>query len=163
VEPEIMNKIMLQKILHTKYPDLGEEEIEELRQYVVADSLIKNSEIKTVGNNQFIRMAGQFINIDNLNIDLIDSINPFQKAYEVLSRTVTTSLLKLIGDTIELQRIAMTDGEAYELYMNSIPKFIKENNREPDIHSINEREKRMAEAIIYLKNKKRQKQQKDNA
>jgi hypothetical protein len=47
--------------------------------------------------------------------------------------------------------------------MNSIPKFIKENNREPDIHSINEREKRMAEAIIYLKNKKRQKQQKDNA
>jgi hypothetical protein len=108
-------------------------------------------------------MAGQFINIDNLNIDLIDSINPFQKAYEVLSRTVTTSLLKLIGDTIELQRIAMTDGEAYELYMNSIPKFIKENNREPDIHSINEREKRMAEAIIYLKNKKRQKQQKDNA
>ena len=163
VEPEIMNKIMLQKILHTKYPDLGEEEIEELRQYVVADSLIKNSEIKTTGNNQFIRMAGQFINIDNLNIDLIDSINPFQKAYEVLSRTVTTSLLKLIGDTIELQRIAMTDGEAYELYMNSIPKFIKENNREPDIHSINEREKRMAEAIIYLKNKKRQKQQKDNA
>jgi hypothetical protein len=42
-----------------------------------------------VADKRFIRMAGQFVNIDDLHIDLIDRINPFQKAFEILSKDVT--------------------------------------------------------------------------
>ena len=58
------------------------EEIEEVRQHVLVDSVIKNGEIKEVGDKRFVRMADKFINIDELHIDLIDKVNPFQKAFQ---------------------------------------------------------------------------------
>ena len=61
-------------------------------------------------------MAGRFVNIEDLHIDLIDQVNPFQKAFEVLSKSVTTKLLKVISETIESQKIVMTDEEAVILY-----------------------------------------------
>jgi hypothetical protein len=42
VDPEVINTVMIPKIIKTKYPDLSDEEIEEIRQYVVVDSAIKN-------------------------------------------------------------------------------------------------------------------------
>ena len=158
VEPEVLNKVMIPKFIQNKYPDLTEEQNDELRDHIIADSLIKNAKTRKDehGNTKFIQMANQFYNVDDLHIDLIHSINPFQKAYEVLSKNINNKLLKVIGNAIETNRIAMTDGEAYELFVNAIPKFINEHKREPDIHSINEREKRMAEAIIYLRKKKRE-------
>ena len=103
-------------------------------------------------------MANQFINIDDLHIDLIDKVNPFQQAFEVLSKTVSKKLLKVISDTIESQRIQMSDEEAVHLYNNKIGNFLREYNREPKITSPDPLEKRMAEAIIYLRNKQKQKQ-----
>jgi len=156
IDPEYMNKYMIPKIIQTKYPELSVSEVEELRQHVVVDSVVKNSEIKTVGDKRFVRMADQFINIDDLHIDLIDRVNPFQQAYEVLSKSVTRSLLKVISDTIESQKIQMTDEEAIHLYKEKIDPFMKEHNRKPKINSLDPQERRMAEAIIFLKNKKRQ-------
>ena len=86
IDPEVINKVMIPKIIQTRYPELTDEEIEEVRQHVVADSVIKNGEIKEVGDKKFVLMAGKFVNIEELNIDLIDSVNPFQKAFEVLSK-----------------------------------------------------------------------------
>ena len=100
-------------------------------------------------------MADKFINIDELNIDLIDKVNPFQKAFEILSKNVTAQLLKVIGETIESQKILMTNEEAVILY-KKVGIFIKEHNREPKLNSNNSEERRMAEAIVFLKNKKRQ-------
>ena len=69
---------------------------------------------------------------------------------------VTTKLLKVIGETIEAQKILMTDEEAVILYKEKIGKFIRKYGREPKITSNDPLERRMAEAIIYLKNKKRE-------
>ena len=85
-------------------------------------------------------MADKFINIDELHIDLIDRVNPFQKAFEVLSKNVTTQLLKVVSETIESQKIAMTDEEAVILY-KKIGDFIKKNGREPKLTSINSQER----------------------
>ncbi|MCX7085840.1 MAG: ATP-dependent helicase [Methylococcales bacterium] len=156
IDPEVINKVMIPKIIQTKYPDLNPEEIEEIRQHVVVDSVIKNGEIKEVGNNRFVRMAGKFVNIEDLHIDLIDQVNPFQKAFEVLSKSVTAKLLKVIQETIDAGRIKMTDEEAVILYRDKISVFVKTHSREPNINSTDPLERRMAEAIIYLKNKKRQ-------
>lgn len=156
IDPEVINKVMIPKIIQTKYPDLSAEEIEEIRQHVVADSVIKNGEIKEVGNQRFVRMAGKFVNIEDLHIDLIDKINPFQKAFEVLSKSVTAKLLKVIQETIDAGRIKMTDEEAVILYRDKIGGFVKTHGREPNINAADPLERRMAEALIYLRNKKRQ-------
>lgn len=120
---------------------------------------IKTGEIKDVGGRQFVRMAGKFVNIEDLHIDLIDSVNPFQKAFEVLSKSVTAKLLKVIQDTIEADRIQMTDEESVILYRDKIPPFMKRHGRELRLYFTDPLEHRMAEAIVYLRNKKRQMQQ----
>ncbi len=155
IDPEVINKVLIPKIIQSKYPDLSEEEIEEIRQHVVVDSAIKNGEVKEVGDKKFIRMAGKFVNIDDLHIDLIDKVNPFQKAFEVLSKSVTANLLKTIQDTIDAGRIEMTDEEAVILYRDKIPPFMEKSGREPNLNSSDPQEKRMAEAIVYLRNKRR--------
>jgi hypothetical protein len=158
IDPEVINKVLIPRVIRTKYPDLSDEQVEEVRQHVVADAAIKSGEIKEVGDKKFVRMAGKFVNIEDLHIDLIDRINPFQKAFEVLSKSVTASLLKVIQETIDAGRIQMSDEEAVILYRDKIGSFIKQHGREPNINAYDPLEKRMAEALVYLRNKKRKQQ-----
>jgi len=156
VDPEVINKVLIPKIIQKKYPDLSSEELEEVRQYVVVDSAIKNGEIKTVGDKRFVRMAGTFVNIDELNIDLIDRINPFQEAFEILAKSVTTRVLKTIQDAIEITRIQMTEEEAVILWPK-IKSFVRSSGgKEPNISSYDPLERRMAEALTYLRNQRRE-------
>ena len=157
IDPEVINKVLIPKIIMKTYPDLTDEELEVVRQHVVVDSAIKNGEIKEVGNKKFIRMAGKFVNIDDLQVDLIDRVNPFQKAFEILSKSITANLLKTIQDTIDAGRIDISDEEAVILYRDKIPSFMKKFGHEPNINSNDAQEKRMAEAIVYLRNKQREK------
>ena len=154
IEPEVINEVLIPKIIKVKYPDLNEEEIEELRQYVVVDSVVRNAQIETQGDKKFIRMADKFINLDDLNIDLINSINPFQQAFEILSKQVTTGVLKIIQEAIEATRIKM-DFEEASILWPKIQEFIKTHGREPSKDSNDPKERRMYECIIYLKEEKR--------
>lgn len=163
IDPEVINKVLIPRVIRTKYPDLTDEQVEEVRQHVVTDSAIKNGEIKEVGDKKFVRMAGKFVNIEDLHIDLIDRVNPFQKAFEVLSKSVTASLLKVIQETIDAGRIQMTDEEAVVLYRDKIGPFIQQHGREPNINAYDPLEKRMAEALVYLRNKRRQQQAQQQA
>ena len=154
VDPEVINQVMIPKIIRVKYPDLSDEEIEEIRQHVVVDSVIKNGEIKETGDKRFIRMAGKFVDLDDLHIDLIDQVNPFQKAFEVMSKSVTKQVLKVIQETIEATRIRMDFDEAKILWPKII-EFKKTFGKEPNLNSNDPLEKRMAQCIIYLKEEKR--------
>lgn len=155
VDPEVINKVLIPKIIQTTYPDLNDEELEEVRQYVVADSAIKTADIEQSGDKQFIRMANKFVNINDLSIDLIDSINPFQKAFEILSKSLDKKAFKVIQNCIEETRIHMTEEEAIILWPK-IKKFVKEVGNEPNISSFDPQEKRMAEALILLRKLKRE-------
>jgi superfamily II DNA or RNA helicase len=162
VDPEVVNKVLIPKIIQTKYPDLTPEELEEVRQHVVVDSAVSTGEIKEEGDKKFIRMADKFVNIEDLNIDLIDSVNPFQKAFEILSKSVTTNVLKLIQDSIESTRIKM-DFEEVKILWPKVNAFVKEKGREPDLNSADLMERRLAECIIWIKEQKRQKAQEANS
>lgn len=155
VDPEVINKVLIPKVIQTTYPDLSDEEIEEVRQYVVVDSAIKTGDIETSGDKQFIRMANKFVNIDDLNIDLIDSINPFQKAFEILSKSLDKKTFKVIQSCIEETRISITEEEAIILWPK-IKNFVKEVGREPNISSYDPQERRMTEALILLRKLKRE-------
>lgn len=157
IDPEVMNKVLIPKIIKVKYPELSDEELEEVRQHVVADSVITKSEIKESGGKKFISMAGKFINLDDLHIDLIDSVNPFQKAFEILSKSVTPKVLHLIQESIQSTRITM-DFEEAKILWPKILRFKEEQGKEPSLNSKDPQEVRMAECIIYLKEEKRKRQ-----
>jgi len=154
VDPEVINKVLIPKIIKETYPDLTDEEVEEVRQHVVVDSVIKNSEIEMQGDKRFIRMADSFVNIDDISVDLIDTINPFQKAFEILSKSVTASVFRAIQETIDATRITMTDEEAILLWPK-IKTWIEKTGEQPSLQSFDPQERRLAEAITYLKEQKR--------
>ena len=154
VDPEVINKIMIPKIIMTRYPHLSEEEVEEVREHLVADMVIRGSNIKSDGNRRFIDMSGKFVNLDELNIDLIDSINPFQQAFEVLSKSITPKVLKSIQECIAAFKVNMTDDEAIFLWPK-INEFVKITRRQPSLDALDPTEKRLAEALVYLRQLKR--------
>lgn len=110
------------------------------------------------GNRQFVKMGDKFINIENLTIDLINQVNPFHGAYEILSKSVTPAMLKTIQDVVAAGRINMTDEEAVILWPR-IVAFRQEKEREPSLVSNDPIEVRYAEGLEYLKKRKREKLQ----
>jgi len=150
IDAEVINKVMIPKIIQVKYPDLTTSEIEEISQYVVVDSAIKNAQIQESGDKKFIIMSGRFVNIDDLHIDLINSINPFQKAFEILSKSVTSKVFRLIQEAIEIGRIKMSFDEALILWPK-INIFVKNNGKHPDINATDPIERRLAEALICIR------------
>lgn len=155
LDPEVTNKVLIPKIIRERYPDLDEAQVEELRQQVVVDSVIKNGEVREVGDKRFVRMAEKFVNIDDLDINLIDSVNPFQRAFEVMSKSVTPSVLRIISDAITATRIEITDDEALAVWPK-IQAWAKVNGRKPDARSDDPTEKRYAEVLLFLQRKKQQ-------
>ena len=83
-----------------------------------------------------------------------DNLFSIQKAYEILSKSVTTKVLKVIQDTIEATRIKM-DFEEAKILWPKIVEFKKLHDKEPSLNANDPLERRMAECIIYLKEEKR--------
>jgi hypothetical protein len=157
IPPEVVTQVYVPKVIETKYPDLSPHEVEEVRQHVVANAAFKatrNGGLPQLNNN-LIKMAGKFINVKDLDIDLIDSINPFQLAYEIMSKSVDAEVLKRIHGAIISKRIQMSEEEATVLYPR-IREFKQTHGREPSLVAQNPMERRLAEALEWLRNKKRE-------
>lgn len=171
--PEVVSEVFIPRVIQTKYPDLTDQELEEVRQAVVANGVFKSPQVEIGGGGgggpgptgdgpgpddkgdmRFIRMAERLVNIDELTIDLIDQINPFQRAYEILSKSVTADVLRTIHGAIAMTKIAMSEEEAVALYPR-IKAFNAERGHEPSLGSANPLERRMAEALAWLRDAKR--------
>lgn len=158
ISPLMTNKVLIPKIISTRYPELSNAEIEEVRQHVVMNNAMKQAKIKEEeGGRKFVLLSNRFINIDDLDINLIDRINPFQNAFEILSKQLTAPTLRVIRDAIQEKRITMTPEEAHRLW-GFIRNFIQDYGREPDINSSDANEVLLAEALIVLKRKMRETQ-----
>lgn len=153
IDPEVVNKVLVPKVIMTRFPDLSSEEVEEVRQHIVADMVTRHM-VKNNENRKFITLSERFINIEELNIDLIDSINPFQLAFEVMSKSITPRVLKSIQTCIAAFKVSMTDDEAYYLW-DKIQDFVKTLRREPSLDALDPQERRLAEALAYLRHLKR--------
>lgn len=154
VDAEVMNKELVPKVVMTRYPDLSSDEVEEVSQYAVADTVLRHAKVETTqdskGNSdQFLRMADKFINVDDLDINLIESINPFQRAYDVMSQNIDSNTLRLIERSIDAKKYNFSEDELVQLYRNA-KVFVAENGKMPSKESNNEEEIRMAYALAKL-------------
>lgn len=102
---------------------------------------------------EFLKVGEKFVNIEKLNIDLIAKINPFQGAYEILSKTVNAPMLKTIQDMVVTNRSGVTEEEALLLWPN-LNSFIEETGMKPSLTSNDPYEKRLAEVFAFLARKK---------
>lgn len=155
---EMITQVYFPKLISEKYKFLNQEEAEDLSKYAVLTIATQGEDIKTDDSgNKFIRLANRFVNLDDLSINLIDSINPFQRAYEILSRSLTPEVLRTIQYEIESTREEMTKEEAVILFKKYLPKWREEHDgKVPTINEADANGRRIALAIEYIRKLKQQ-------
>ena len=168
---ETITQTLIPKVIREKYPDLTDEEVEEVRQRFLLDTIIKGNDIvDDKGNpvdfnanqdaresegNRLIKLANRMINIDQLSINLIDTINPFQRAYEVLSKQVDAPTLKVIQDTMAELKFDMSLEQAILLFKGPYKEYVAEHGgKQPDIKDPDPKVRELAAAYQKIKNLK---------
>ena len=168
---ETITHTLIPKVIREKYPDLTDEEVEEVRQRFLLDTIIKgndivddkgnpvdfnaNQEERESEGNRLIKLANRMINIDQLSINLIDTINPFQRAYEVLSKQVDAPTLKVIQDTMAELKFDMSLEQAILLFKGPYKEYVAEHGgKQPDIKDPDPKVRELAAAYQKIKNLK---------
>lgn len=98
------------------------------------------------------------MDVRDLDIDLIDSINPFGEAYSILAKTMSEESLKQVQAIIAAKRVQLSIEEARDLAKRAL-RFKQERGRLPSITSADPWERRMAEGVAFLQRKTAEAQQ----
>lgn len=163
--PEELTQLKMGKIVKDKYPELDEDDQEAVRQHAIATlnltqkakeivSGMTEEEKDASPNTAFVDGVRKFaMDVRDLDIDLIDSINPFSEAYAILSKTMSEDRLKEVAAIIAAKRVSLSLEEARELARRAV-KFKQDHGRLPSITAADPWEKRMAEGVAYLAKKK---------
>lgn len=151
---EELTQVRMGKIIKDKYPNLDDEDQEAVRQHAVAAlNLTQKAKEVAAGsslgeesaNTAFVDGVRKFaMDVRDLDIDLIDRVNPFGEAYSILAKTMSEESLKQVAAAIAAKRTSLTPEEAKELAVRAV-RFKKERGRLPSISSADAWEKRMAE------------------
>ena len=168
---ETITQHLIPKVIRERYPELSDDEVEEVRQRVLLDTIVKGNDIVNdrgeaivIGSdedresegNRMIKIANRFVNIDQLSINLIDGINPFQRAYEVISKSVDAKTLKIIQDTIAEQKYDMTLEQAILLFKGPLKEYVATHDgRVPSVDDPDPKVRELAIALEKIKNQKR--------
>ena len=168
--PEELTQLRMGKIIKDKYPDLDNEDQEAVRQHAVAalnltqkakEVALALSENDKSMNTALIQGVRKFaMDVRELDIDLIDQINPFREAYAILAKTMTEESLQQVAAVISAKRVNLTMDEARDLAKRAL-KFKQERGRLPSITSPDAWEKRMAEGVAFLARMKAEAQRGD--
>ena len=161
--PEELTVMRMGKIIAAKYPELTEEDIEAVRQRAVAALNLTQQAAKAIheaeehtpkADTALIDGVRKFVtDVRELNVDLIDRINPFSAAYAILSKAMNEHNLKQIEALIAAKRITFTPEEARELALRAA-EFKRERGRWPSENAADPWEQYMARgARSYIRYK----------
>ncbi len=113
-------------------------------------AIVEDGDSETGANTALIEGVRKFaMDVRDLDIDLIDRINPFSQAYAILAKTMSEDSLKQVAAVIAGKRVNLTHDEARDLAKRAV-RFKQERGRLPSITSADAWEKRMAEGVAYL-------------
>ena len=159
--PEELTQLRMGKIVRERYPDLSAVDQEAIRQHAIAAmnitqqaklmlaQLDANGDGTMQGSTALLDGVRKFINVRDLDIDLIDRINPFEAAYAVLAIAMDEKSLRQVQASIAAKKVSIPEDEARELAKRAL-QFKNERGRVPDINSADAWEKRMAEGVAAL-------------
>ncbi len=161
--PEELTQLRMGKIVRERYPELSNADQESIRQHAIAamnvtqqaklalaqsDAIGKdaNGSDAIQGNTAFLDGVRKFVNVRDLDIDLIDRINPFEAAYAVLAKAMDEKSLRQVQESIAAKKVSIPEDEARELAKRAL-QFKTERGRLPEINAADPWEKRMAEGV----------------
>ena len=157
--PEELTQLRMGKIVRDRYPDLSETDQEAIRQHAVAAlNLTQEAKRRAGGGEEGDLKANTALiegvrriamDVRDLDIDLIDRINPFEAAYAVLAKSMSEGMLKRVQEVIAAKKVVLTIEEARELAKRAL-RFKHEHGRLPEITAQDPFEKRMAEGVAFL-------------
>ncbi|WP_113913440.1 pseudomurein-binding repeat-containing protein [Roseovarius dicentrarchi] len=158
--PEELTQVRMGKIVGARFPELDAEDQEAVRQHAVAAlnltqkakeiALSNCDDTETTGNTALIDGVRKFaMDVRELDIDLIDRINPFGEAYSILAKTMSEESLRQVQAVISAKKVQLSPDEARDLAKRAV-KFKQERGRLPSITSPDPWEKKMAEGVAYL-------------
>lgn len=166
--PEELTQVRMGKIVKERYPELDDGDQEAVRQHAIAAlNLTQKAKQIVLGdtgtddresspNTALIEGVRKFaMDVRELDIDLIDRINPFSEAYAILAKTMSEDSLKQVAAAISAKRTSISPEEAKGLAMRAV-KFKKERGRVPDLVSADAWERRMAEGASAFMRYKRE-------
>ncbi|MFA9275628.1 MAG: DEAD/DEAH box helicase [Candidatus Aquirickettsiella gammari] len=159
--PEELTQLRMGKIVRERYPDLNDADQEAIRQHAIAAmNITQQAKLALAhadavgsdlpqGSTALIDGVRKFVNVRDLDIDLIDRINPFEAAYAVLAKAMDEKSLRQVQNSIAAKKLSIPEDEARDLAKRAL-QFKLERGRLPDINSADAWEKRMAEGVAAL-------------
>ena len=160
--PQDLTLTKMGKIVRDRYPELSEEDQEAVRQHAIAALNLTQKAKQLAGgadlgdgdelraNTALVDGVRKFaMDVRELDIDLIDRINPFEAAYAVLAKSMSESTLKQVAAAIANRNASIPYEEARELAVRAL-KWKQERGRAPDITSQDPWEKKLAEGVASL-------------
>ncbi|WP_257539533.1 DEAD/DEAH box helicase [Sphingobium sp. CFD-1] len=160
VVPEELTQLKMGKIIREKYPELSEEDQEAVRQHAVAAmTLTQQAKAAITGasvdgdlkaNTAFIDGVRKFaLSVTDLDIDLIDRVNPFSATYAVLAKAMDEKTLLQVQAVINAKKDKLTYEDARALAERAL-EFKRERGRLPSLTSQDAWERKMAEGVAFL-------------
>jgi hypothetical protein len=159
--PEELTQVRMGKIIKERYEHLADEDQEAIRQHAIAalnfvqqaKNVLNGGAGEAAKNMALIDGVRKFaLSVTDLDIDLIDHINPFGEAYAILAKSMSEERLKLVAEVIAARRVNLTLEEARELAKRAL-RFKQEKGRLPALTAADPWEKRMAEGVAFLQRK----------
>jgi len=159
VVPEELTQLKMGKIIREKFPELSEDDQEAVRQHAVAAMTLTqqakaailegdNGELKA--NTAFVDGVRKFaLSVTDLDIDLIDRVNPFSATYAVLAKAMDAQTLVQVQAVINAKKDKLTYEDARALAERAL-EFKRERGRLPSLTSQDAWERKMAEGIAFL-------------
>jgi hypothetical protein len=159
--PEELTQLRMGKIVRERYPDLTEVDQEAIRQHAIAamnvtqqaklalanaDANGSNGANGAQGSTSLLDGVRKFVNVRDLDIDMIDRINPFEAAYAVLAKAMDEKSLRQVQASIAAKKLRIPEDEARDLSRRAL-QFKNERGRLPEINSTDAWEKKMAEGV----------------
>lgn len=156
--PEELTQLRMGKIVRERYPELSSSDQEAIRQHAIAAmNITQQAKLMlaeadasgadtTSGNTALIDGVRKFVNVRDLDIDLIDRINPFDAAYAVLAKAMDEKSLRQVQASIAAKKVSIPEDDARELAKRAL-QFKNERGRLPDINAADPWEKRLADGV----------------
>lgn len=157
--PEELTQIRMGKIIRERFKGLSEHDVEAVRQRAIAQhNLIQLGQgqvraaqeraggaVEERPNTALIDGVRRYVmDVRELNMDLIDQVNPFGEAYAVLAKTMSEESLQKIAVEIAGKR-ARIDPEEAKLLAQRAKLFQVDRGRLPKLNAADIWERRMAE------------------
>ena len=160
VVPEELTQLKMGKIIREKYPELSAEDQEAVRQHAIAAMNVTQQAKAMMGgdvvdgeikaNTAFVDGVRKFaLSVTDLDIDLIDHVNPFDATIAVMAKAMDEKTLLQVQAVINAKKDKLTYEDARALAERAL-EFKRERGRLPSLTSQDAWERKMAEGIAFL-------------